>query len=603
MQLLLQLIERVVLLGFGIDSSHGDPDLTRHAVWFFSIVLITAAFAALNGLHAVLTVNAYELLVFFCTSLLLAVRLIVDYVNRSDECAGDSASVCLGFLVVALAFTAAGMGLTVIMYSDLRWKRYKAIGANVHIRRLFMRYELFSALKSLDVQNSAIMLVTGLIFFAGLDTELTKLAFGLNIALFVVEIAWERLGSVGVRIESRGRMIGFWALSVFLPAFLIWVAVSGGQGQSLIALVSSSRSMLATMAIFAAISILNRAVTVALSIGLYRDFGEQYRGLRRLLEGPDRLRRFNRGRLQAPRSPGVRPGGRGAGEGAPPAEHRMGSAAWLRALFTPQIDRTGARSAQEIPEWNPGRASGAVPPSGGGTAGERLQLGADAEAAAASAVPGETAGGVGAAASGGSAMAGATSVVRNPFAAAAAPTASAGAPTSAGAAGSTASGQDASTKPTRPSHSQSHSHPPAREGSVDGVQLEMPAEDATYRAHSGSNYSAHGGARGRASNSSPRASGHGSRKNVLASRYDAAEASFVVDDLVGDGAFYGDDAVGHRFGGGEAGYAGGEAGYTDDGTGDGGAAEDASALSYNTTGPAAPVSASGYGRHGYGHER
>ena len=26
----------------------------------------------------------------------------------------------------------------------------------------------------------------------------------------------------------------------------------------------------------------------------------------------------------------------------------MGSAAWFRALFTPQVDRTGARSAQEL---------------------------------------------------------------------------------------------------------------------------------------------------------------------------------------------------------------------------------------------------------------
>ena len=50
--------------------------------------------------------------------------------------AGDLAAACLAFLALALCFNAATLALSVRMLDDLKWARYKAIGADVTLRRL-----------------------------------------------------------------------------------------------------------------------------------------------------------------------------------------------------------------------------------------------------------------------------------------------------------------------------------------------------------------------------------------------------------------------------------------------------------------------------------
>jgi hypothetical protein len=38
------------------------------------------------------------------------------------------------------------------MFRDLKWKRYKAVGAEVDTRHMYLRYELFLAVKQVDLQ-------------------------------------------------------------------------------------------------------------------------------------------------------------------------------------------------------------------------------------------------------------------------------------------------------------------------------------------------------------------------------------------------------------------------------------------------------------------
>ena len=234
LQLLLQLAERCTLLGLGLASADSLTAATRADVWFFLIVLTTSAFAVYNALRALLTVNSAELLVYFATSMLLAARLVVAYVGGSAECSGGGATICIAFLVPALALALAGAALTAAMYTDLRWKRYKAIGAEVGTREMYARWEAFVALRSLDFQNALIIVITGAVFCAGAPAAAAPAALGLALALLAVELGWEVAGDVAARRESRAAMAVFWALSPLTPAYVIWLTIAtvttGGGG-------------------------------------------------------------------------------------------------------------------------------------------------------------------------------------------------------------------------------------------------------------------------------------------------------------------------------------------------------------------------------------
>jgi hypothetical protein len=80
-QFFLQILGRFILLGIGLNAAGSNDSQVRNAWYFCTIVLIAVFFAMLNGLYALFRCNAYSLIVFFVTSLLLGVRYIVDYVN------------------------------------------------------------------------------------------------------------------------------------------------------------------------------------------------------------------------------------------------------------------------------------------------------------------------------------------------------------------------------------------------------------------------------------------------------------------------------------------------------------------------------------------
>ncbi len=67
------------------------------------------------------------------------------------------------------------------------------------------------------------MQITGLVFFSdGIDALPGLIP---SVALFFIELAWERLGVRGIEGESPFSLVGFWILSGFLPAFIITVSV------------------------------------------------------------------------------------------------------------------------------------------------------------------------------------------------------------------------------------------------------------------------------------------------------------------------------------------------------------------------------------------
>jgi len=294
LQVLSVVTERVVLFALATTS---DPANVREDAFFLVIILISAAFVFYFAFHSVLQANSFEMGAFFVASLLLLSRVAVEFANRdSNEC--SIPEVCLAFLALAVAFILAAMVFTVSIAKDLEWKRYKAIGAEMGTRKLYRTFELFSAVRKLDMQFSIITLVTGAAFFrpGALDSVGTY-ALGANLFMFVIEIAWEVLGDTAIKTEDEYRLYVFWALSLFLPVFIVSIAVDVLNGDETLLQGAGSASVRATIAAMAALALLNRAATVAVSVVLYRQFGPGYVGLRRIIDG-DRRSKFNRHRVK-----------------------------------------------------------------------------------------------------------------------------------------------------------------------------------------------------------------------------------------------------------------------------------------------------------------
>jgi hypothetical protein len=235
---------------------------------------------------------------FFFSSLILVTRLSLEYANKSDECDGATGyAVCAAFLSIALFFIIVAAGFTISMYRDLKWKRYKALGASSATHRIYAMYERFSAVRKLDFQFSLLTLVTGVCFFAAAPEAgpLAVPALGVNVALFVVELAWEHLGDYGVKRESRAMLGGFWALSGLLPAYIIGVLIENARDGRLFSL-AVSRSVRLTIFLIGIVNIVIRLATVLISVLLFRRFGPDFVPLRRIIEG-DKNSKFDRARV------------------------------------------------------------------------------------------------------------------------------------------------------------------------------------------------------------------------------------------------------------------------------------------------------------------
>jgi len=113
--------------------------------------------------------------------------------------------------------------LALLMFTDLRWIKYKAIGTDKRLRAMYLRYELFSAVKKLDVQFSLVVLATGLVFYR--NSRLEIIFAVLNGLLVFVELGWEVLANRAVKRASKAYAAAFFVVSLPMPALVIAVSV------------------------------------------------------------------------------------------------------------------------------------------------------------------------------------------------------------------------------------------------------------------------------------------------------------------------------------------------------------------------------------------
>ena len=289
------LFERVYILSQNARAFEKDADIPlREALWFFIVIAFSAVFVFYFAVHSMLETNTYEMIAFFVSSVVLLARLISEYAGRTDECVGDSASnVCAGFLGVALIFVSAGLVFFFLMYRDLVYKRYKALGSKMYAHKAYLRFELFSAVRKLDFQFSLITLITGVTFFIGAPGPFALPAFIVNILLFGVELVWERAGVTALKSESRWHLALFWALSPLLPAFILILGVETITTGQLFSRAATGSSLRPHILAMGGLALAARTASVVMSILLARSFGPDYVALRRILEG-DRKTAFSR---------------------------------------------------------------------------------------------------------------------------------------------------------------------------------------------------------------------------------------------------------------------------------------------------------------------
>lgn len=349
-QMLLLIAERVFLFSDSF-AALATLDARREAVWFLLIIILSAGFVGYFALHAVVETNGFELAAYAVSSLLLLVRVGVEFANRADECGGGRGALCGVFFGLALLCILGALGLAWGMREDLRWRRSKALGLNVETNRIYRFYELFSALRKLDIQFSLITLLTGFVFFVGAPNAgpHADLAIGLLVALVAVEAAWDYLGARGVKREDARCLAAFWALSAMTPLALCAVGVETAVAGRLLS-AASSASVRWTIFAMALFSLLCRAATVAVSVLMYRSFGPSYVLLRRIIEG-DRQAQFRRGRAAKPEAAGA--GTRvaenplaaaGVGGAAPAAAAGVAGAA-------PAAAGVAASGGEEVQDW------------------------------------------------------------------------------------------------------------------------------------------------------------------------------------------------------------------------------------------------------------
>jgi hypothetical protein len=286
-QFLLMLMERSLILGFEVSGRNepskerNEPKLLRESLWFFASIMVSAFFVCYFAMAAVMNTNYFEMWACRLSSVLLLVRLAVEVSDRGDEC-GSVEPVCYTFLGLQGLCLALALFLSISMASDIKWKRYYFLGTLVSTQRIYRAYELFMAVRLVDLQCSIIMVLTGLIYFTSPNAGPAGLtAIGVTVVIGFLEVAWERASERAVRLEDAKAMYAFWALSPWLPCAMVALRLGA---PALFTDIRRGSYLEGVILLSAALTLLARIATVVMTVILYREFGPNYVPLRRLLE-------------------------------------------------------------------------------------------------------------------------------------------------------------------------------------------------------------------------------------------------------------------------------------------------------------------------------
>ena len=271
LQLVITTVERSVLLW--LDSGSTDAE------YVFVALLPMALLAAYYGVHGVLTASYFELVAYRGAALVFVLRIALDAVHGVACSSAVGFPLCISFAAVSGVLFIITLALTLCGIEELRWRRFKGVGASPEVQDIYATYEWFSAARKADFALAAVSLLTDVVFsVAGLSVsaarQTAQLTLSLDIAGFVVELAWLKVGNAAVKDASAARMVAFWVLSAFQPlfgiaAFLVDATIGGGV------LEREMSTVRITIALFALLGIAVRIATVIASVRLSRRFDDE----------------------------------------------------------------------------------------------------------------------------------------------------------------------------------------------------------------------------------------------------------------------------------------------------------------------------------------
>jgi len=163
------------------------------------------------------------------------------------------------------------------MYPDLVWLKYKAIGADVETRGLYLLYEWFGAIRKADLQFSCSVVLTVSVFALSSSVAADNLFAVWTALMLPIEFVWDWLGVRGIKLQSVPQLVGFWILSPLLPALVCALAAisaddSGESTRDRLLLFRRSTALPIVM-VLAGIALVNRLLTVGVTVRLYCLFG------------------------------------------------------------------------------------------------------------------------------------------------------------------------------------------------------------------------------------------------------------------------------------------------------------------------------------------
>lgn len=244
------------------DSNSSEADLT-----FGILLLINLVFVLNYTVHGVFCERSFELLMSVVATIVVLLYCIIEYATHGYKDVEAERDLKMGRLIVVCVLGPVDIVLGLIIARRIYISRkliFRTVGGNAALQDMCQIMFCFTAFLKFDFQFVISLLV--LVLNGGLAqvTLVQKLVLGIGVPISFI---WVILGFLMIRMESKNLSTAFWTIGLLLPAYIIYLLVRTEDRPS-------NPFLFPTTITAGILGLLIRAVTVALSYMVYRNFNK-----------------------------------------------------------------------------------------------------------------------------------------------------------------------------------------------------------------------------------------------------------------------------------------------------------------------------------------